>query len=45
MSDFGWIPVTERLPEDTLAKLATIKIDFPAVCKGEDTERHVQGLV
>lgn len=34
MSDFGWIPVKERLPEDTLAKLVTIKVDFPAVCKG-----------
>ena len=30
MSDFRWIPVTERLPEDTLAKLVTTKIDFPA---------------
>lgn len=38
MSDFGWIPVKERLPEDTLAKLVTIKIDFPAVCKGITTD-------
>ena len=30
MNEMKWIPVTERLPEDTFAKLVTTKIDFPA---------------
>lgn len=44
MSDFEWIPVTERLPEDTLAKLVTTKIDFP-VNKGfaTDVANYIDG--
>lgn len=44
MSEMRWIPVTERPPEDTLAKLVTIKIDFP-VNKGfaTDTANYIDG--